>query len=387
MCDAFRPQLTFLHLLSTFLLLGCPVSSAQPVIGGQQHGDEWKYAIPKDICESSKKTPFPSDDLPTDKDRQAVKDCSSSVLYTGDEFLRPDFEKARKCAYIERENNFEMLGGSGVLAMIYANGEGVQTNIDLALRFMCEEPNPVNALGAAITFLIARKSDKSNASFNICDYAVGTPNMSICADPSAHINAWKKNIHAMHGSWSRVDISHYYVLEKAAEAFVTHAEQVAYWDWCIGMWCTGGGFKSVREFGRLWAVFYRTLAIQLENGKMPPITSQSFKQADADLNHVYHEIVAETQKRQNEVAYYGDPVNLKPLDELKAAELAWIRYRDAWDRFGSLKYRNLIVKLASGSDHRDIQINLAPWSTTSRIALHHMLQKGLYRLVNIEFMG
>ena len=344
MCDAFRPQLTFLYLLSTFLLLGCPVSSAQPVIGGQQHGDEWKYAIPKDICESSKKTPFPSDDLPTDKDRQALKDCSSSVLYTGDEFLRPDFEKARKCAYIERENNFEMLGGSGVLAMIYANGEGVQTNIDLALRFMCEEPNPVNALGAAITFLIARKSDKSNASFNICDYAWSTQETTICRDPSKHVEAWKKNIHAMHGSWSTQDINQYTELEKAAEAFISRAGEVEYWDWCSGMFCSGGGLEAVKETARLWATFYRTLVIQLENGEMPPITSQSFKQVDADLNHVYHEIVAETQKRQNEVAYYINPVNLKPLDELKAAELAWIRYRDAWDGFGNLRYGNLIAK-------------------------------------------
>jgi hypothetical protein len=49
-----------------------------------------------------------------------------------------DFERARKCAFTRAEPSPDgVMGGAEILIMVYANGQGVPKNFELALRFAC----------------------------------------------------------------------------------------------------------------------------------------------------------------------------------------------------------------------------------------------------------
>lgn len=93
-----------------------------------------------EICAAHKNVVIPQAELPTEKDRKELADCDSGVFYKGI-FAKPNYEQARKCAFIEREKDrlhgYPPVGGSARLIEIYANGKGVARSHEKALYFAC----------------------------------------------------------------------------------------------------------------------------------------------------------------------------------------------------------------------------------------------------------
>lgn len=94
-----------------------------------------------DPCAAVEQIRIPKRDLPNEKEKKELEDCDSAGLYYGYD-KPPDFERARKCAYLEKElidkHKPVVMGWAGdTLVMIYANGRGVPRNITLALHFAC----------------------------------------------------------------------------------------------------------------------------------------------------------------------------------------------------------------------------------------------------------
>lgn len=85
----------------------------------------------------SKKQTIPFADQPNNNEKESLNCEPSEDYYYG--LNRPiDYIKARKCAFIEMENGDGLvLGGSAILMMIYANGNGVKPNLDIALSLAC----------------------------------------------------------------------------------------------------------------------------------------------------------------------------------------------------------------------------------------------------------
>jgi formylmethanofuran dehydrogenase subunit E len=115
-------------IVIAFLLL----SLSSVVLADQQQRNNDRPSA----CDSYDKVQIPVADLPTQQDRTSLSSCNSEDLYFG--FGQPAAAvKARNCAYIEREKSElsqeRVFGGSGLLAMIYANGIGSVRNFDLAL--------------------------------------------------------------------------------------------------------------------------------------------------------------------------------------------------------------------------------------------------------------
>jgi len=97
-------------------------------------------------CREYLKTPLPAEAAMVTAPK-AWPDCDSYKLYTG--IGNPmDFVAARKCAWSERlasqagleprSTVASVFGGAPVLTVLYANGEGVDKNLPLALRLACE---------------------------------------------------------------------------------------------------------------------------------------------------------------------------------------------------------------------------------------------------------
>jgi len=66
-----------------------------------------------------------------------------------------------------------------------------------------------------------------------------------------------------------------------------------------------------------------------ESGKLPTGTAKDAALADAELNRVYKKQLAEAAKPDNGT--------VKP-EGIRAAERAWLKYRDAWLTFAQLRY-------------------------------------------------
>jgi len=113
--------------------------------------------------------------------------CTSYKLYSG--IGTPvDFAAARRCAWSERlaanaglapKNTLEgLFGGSAMLTVLYANGEGAERNIQLALRFACEANFDGNFNQVKNRLLMP---DKKQSKFVLCDEAETEFSIGFCA--------------------------------------------------------------------------------------------------------------------------------------------------------------------------------------------------------------
>ncbi len=84
-----------------------------------------EYAKSKAICRRLGGLEPPERDEPTPAQTRALKCCSSEKLYYG-EGGRPDYVKARLCAFIDADGAADdnVFGGSTILMQVYANGLG-----------------------------------------------------------------------------------------------------------------------------------------------------------------------------------------------------------------------------------------------------------------------
>ncbi len=92
-------------------------------------------------CEKMKITDFPEKDRPAGVDLAHVKptdikDDESAKYYYGIG-VPVDYEKARRLAFLEmaaRGGVEDPIEGSSILMMLYANGFGVESNLDISIR-------------------------------------------------------------------------------------------------------------------------------------------------------------------------------------------------------------------------------------------------------------
>lgn len=126
----------------------------------------------KSICISVENLPKYLEDFISKDQHKSHLNCDASSLYYGFENIS-DYNKARECALSTR--NYE------VLTMLFANGRGVEKNIDIALHFACMIDGAPSENDLRIKHLIMLKEKSSNKIFDICDDITSGNMMSYCA--------------------------------------------------------------------------------------------------------------------------------------------------------------------------------------------------------------
>jgi hypothetical protein len=276
----------------------------------------------KGICASVSRTTMPPQDRPGAAELAALHDCASRDLYFG--IGGPaDPVSARKCAYREMEAleppRNPVVSGTALLSMVYANGKGVQRNIDVALKLLCSlgRPDRIERVAAM------KVGPPPREDFSICDDPGSTVEIGFCAGVKEAIKneARKAKIAALTGSWKSDEKVAFSRLERAAKAFFDARERNE-----MDLSGTSRASIQLAERGSLEDAFLAALE-RFERGKLPDLSSHA---------------TAQNAERRAFVA------TQKPLDcgsltpaGIRRGEEAWTRYVEAWALFASRKYPNV----------------------------------------------
>ena len=266
-------------------------------------------------------------------------ECNSYKLYSGIG-TKVDFAATRKCAWSERlaiqtDANIDRysvasyLGGSAMLTVLYANGEGVPQNIPLAGRFACEAE-----IGHGLKEIEALplKPGQNGKKFKFCDEAYSTPEMNICMKFSSEVASQKRTdaIRDLSSHWPKSHQVAFKSLEQAMDTFAQSHGQ--------GETDMGGTIRAIRAIGVMERVRDKFLAAlqDFESGHLPHGTASDFAKINAEMNVLYRKSVAaaETHKKSDQ-PYRG--ADIEP-EGIQKAQLAWLKYRDAWVSFAKLHY-------------------------------------------------
>jgi uncharacterized protein YecT (DUF1311 family) len=282
-------------------------------------------------CDNFAKVQVPASDLPTPDERKALASCSSESLYFGVDHPA-DPVKARKCAYIEREADKGMpevvFGAAGMLTMIYANGKGAARNFDLALKFACEFDGTEDI---RVEHLLKLKDENwTGDDFDLCDDQPGNAFwLGACLKPQSDKEqaVRTREVSAITEKWTAAEKTAFRELQKAATASFEASALNEVLD---------GESEIGRTLYKKWVEtslnddFVAALQ-QFEDGQLPKFTALEFSQVDAELNSLYSKLQSDPKNNIYEAS------DLTP-EGVKIAQRAWLRYREAWVKFGHVKY-------------------------------------------------
>ena len=305
---------------------------------------EWpEFEETKAICRSVRDHAPPSSDQPRTNAARSLRGCDSEALYYG--IGRPaDAERARQCAFLEMAAGDErVFGGRAMLMTIYANGVGVERDLDLAIHLACGiEGAPAEVDGRVRRLAERRETGWTGRDFHLCDDVTSGLMMGHCAGHEARIAGARREaaLATLVSDWSPRERIGLEPLRRAHEAYVS-----AHGAGEVDLSGTMRGALQIGEEESLRAEFLDMLG-RLDAGRAPVHFRGAFQTADAELNRLYRERIRSES---------GDCAGCVTRAGITSAQRAWLAYRDAFLRFAAVRFPRV---------SRD---SLATWLTRQRI--------------------
>ena len=283
-----------------------------------------------EVCATYARIDVPAADLPTAADRQRLMGCDSERLYFG--FDRPpQVVDARKCAHLQWQGVTVEKGryfqSNGILAMIYANGRGAPRNLDLALKFSCD----IDGAGAENSGRVEhlehlKEQGRTGKAFHICDDITSGHMDGVCTGfrEEFRIVARRRRLDTLISAWPPAEKDAWRELEKAADEFFTASANNE-----LDRSGTSRNAFAIYHYSQLADGLVKALEA-FEHGTLPRSTPDEFTRADAALNARYRQLQAQE--------FPSAALSEVDFNTIKTAQRVWLRYRDAWVRFGAIKY-------------------------------------------------
>lgn len=259
--------------------------------------------------------------------------CDTMTLYYGADGKGGDPEAARHCAYADRAaGDGKVFGGSAVLMMLYANGEGVARDLRLARRFACEYGGAPAEVSARLAHLQRVEDGAASKRFDVCDNITSGYMSGFCAARAASFayvireREWR----TLQSGWTADQLRAWRNFRRAADDYFEYV-----------------GSAEVDQSGSARVAFAvdarQSLEIALlddvrafERGALPELTAADFPRADLELNAAYRHVRAELRDGavSPEYGLFGS-IN---ADGVRDTQRAWLRYRDAWVAFAVTRW-------------------------------------------------
>jgi hypothetical protein len=279
------------------------------------------------MCAAVKDVQLPAQDQPTADEKKSLANCSSQDLYFG--FGHPsDPVEARKCAYVEMEQGKDDLdiAGRSILMMVYANGKGADRNLDVAIRLACEMPGSPGDVAGNIYELERFRKAPPSSRYSVCDHSAAPHLYKSCAILGDRFDAIEraKKLSDITNGWTEKDRKAFASLQQAAQKFFTSRATSE-----INLEPT----FEVQEMAFMENGFISKLQ-QLEKGDVPSYSATDLKKAQAEVDQAY----AATQKDPNRRWGTATVAGVRDTEQL------WLAYRDAWVKFGKIKYPSVTAE-------------------------------------------
>lgn len=245
---------------------------------------------------------------------EALNGCEADELYYGFSQI-PDYGKALSCAQATKAYD--------ILTMLYANGKGVNRNLDVAIYYACKFGGAPAELEARVKHLIElQKAGKQAKDFDICDDITSGYMMGQCAHKEARFEDAKKQKQyaSLMSNWTPEERKGFEKLQKDFKDYLEARIDE------IDVSGTVRASLQIGEENSLKDRFLKTLKECAQN-KIPNFTSTQYQEADRELNTLY-------KKALTAPYFEGSGIN---SEGIKKTERAWLKYRDSWVAFGHLK--------------------------------------------------
>jgi len=305
--SVFRPLLSFFLIPAVASVAICQSAIKDP--GAQR------------MCAAVKDAQLPTQDQPTADEKKSLANCSSQDLYFG--FGQsPDPVKAKKCAYVEMEQGKDDLdiAGRSILMMVYANGRGADRNMDIAIKLACEMPGGPGDVAGNIYELERMRKATPTARYSVCDHSAAPHLYKSCAILGDRFDAIQraKELSDITSGWTEKDRNAFASLQEAAETFFKSRASSE-----INLEPT----FEVQEMAFMENGFISKLQ-QLEKGDVPSFSTMDMKKAQTELDEAYTATQKDPNRRWGTATVAG----------VRQTEQLWIAYKDAWIKFGKIKY-------------------------------------------------
>jgi len=280
---------------------------------------------PEAECAALGKLAYPAADRPGAAQQAALASCDAPALYYGIRQPR-DFVKARHCAFTPDKDDDVFSKKAGVLMMLYANGQGVQRNLQLAKKAACSAGGAPAELSGRLAHLAELAPGKSEAGkpIDFCDDITSGMMMGYCSSLGAAKGDVKREreIAAIAAKFKPNERAAFSRLLNSLSRFVEARGGNE-----VDLSGTARGAMVVEEEDAQKDAFLAALQA-FERGKLPRFSAAQDQAIDRELNTVY------VQLRRLPAQEY---TTIKMAD-IQATQRIWLTYRDAWVEFGKLRY-------------------------------------------------
>jgi hypothetical protein len=303
-------------------------AAASAAANASMNGSLTSDAVRTQCAAATTWTPPPGD-RPGPSARRTLAGCDAEAFYYGIG-QRADPERARQCAFLQAEHGRDDgFSGESLLMAIYANGRGAARNLDAARHFACSQNySPAEREGRLAHFAAMQAGTGPARHFDYCDDITSGAAEGQCAAHGERIAA------AGRARALAALTAHYNPAQRLAWRRLLHARDFYLDAEANGETMRGGTAEPafwIQGRGQSSDVFVDVMQ-RLHQGRLP---TASFAVADRTLNEAY------AARRRVMVAENGpgepDSSMLTPTD-LRSAQRAWLRYRDAFLAFSEIAY-------------------------------------------------
>jgi uncharacterized protein YecT (DUF1311 family) len=229
-----------------------------------------------------------------------------------------DWQKVRACAFQTND--------AAVLMMLYANGEGVAPNLNLATKYACSIDSPAAEMKGRLAHL-RRKGAGDGGAFDLCDDVTSGERLGQCAALRERQREQQRSaqIAAATRHWSEKEQLGFEIASKALRYFAQsryeHETDLS------------GNAKRTLQIDTMAAEldqFVNDLA-DFESGKLARFSESEYQSLDDKLQQTYKQFMA---ARPAAASYLG---TIRKTG-VEKTQRAWLAYRDAMELFGAMKY-------------------------------------------------
>jgi hypothetical protein len=335
-----------------FLAVALAVAAAaEPPWDWGDSKDRWAsspdFETSKAICRKLRDREPPESDRPDPAAARSLKGCDSEALYYGIG-MPADPVRARQCAFLEAEGDQGgVFWGRTILMTVYANGRGAKRDLDVATHLACGiEGAPMESHGRVTRLAGLKSKGWKGDDFHFCDDITSGLAMGYCQDHEAGLAGARREavLAAMTGGWTGPEKRAFARLRAAHEAYAE-----AHGSGEVDLSGTARAAMAIAAEESLRDELVEVLE-RLRSGRPLPTSGARLEAEDSALNAAY-------RKRLREVGSDDSRIGAVTAGGVRAAERAWLRYRDSFLAFAAVKFR------------RVPRAELAAWLTLQRTAL------------------